>query len=310
MCPPSPQAAGAPVPPRELAARVGPTAGSDPLVGYEREGREVSRRIRGSLPAGWSFAGKRVLDFGCGSARVLRHFLAEAQNAELWGCDIDEPSVDWVRSELSPPLRCFRNSEDPPLPFEDGYLDLVWAASVFTHIERWAPWLLELHRVLAPGGLLVASYLGEGMWEALVREPYPEDEVGMTVLRHWEGPGADVLHSEWWLRAHWGRAFEVVSIARPARRADGSPAVTHSWITLRKRPVEPTVAELEHCEPGEPRELAALETSLRVLRYEMAALRQERSLRSTAWAAARDFAKRAGLEAYARKLRRALRKSG
>jgi len=51
--------------------------------------------------------------------------------------------------------------------------------------------------VLAPEGTLIASFLGEGMWAPLVREPYREDEVGMTVLRHWRKEGADVLHSEW-----------------------------------------------------------------------------------------------------------------
>jgi hypothetical protein len=71
------------------------------------------------------------------------------------------------------------------------------------------------------------------MWEALVGEPYREDEVGMTVLRHWEtgDAGPDVLHSEWWLRAHWGRAFEILEVARPPRRGDGSPEVTHSYIS-------------------------------------------------------------------------------
>jgi SAM-dependent methyltransferase len=296
-----------PVPPPELASRVGPGDRTDPLEAYEREGRDVSARIRVLLGPDWAFENRRVLDFGCGSARVLRHFHAEARTAEFWGCDIDGPSIDWLRSELSPPFHGFQSSEEPPLPFADGYLDLVWAASVFTHIERWAPWLAELHRVLAPGGLLVASYLGEGMWEALVREPYREDEVGMTVLHHWRGPDADVLHSEWWLRAHWGRAFEVVEVARPPRRPDGSSAVAHSWIALRKREVEVSEADLERCDPAEPRELAALRTNLRVLRYEMAALRDAGSLRTAASGALRDLAERARLRAPARRLRRSLR---
>jgi len=61
---------------------------------------------------------------------------------------------------------------------------------VFTHIENWSPWLLEMHRVLKPDGILIASFLGEGMWAPLVREPYREAEVGMTVLRHWREGGS------------------------------------------------------------------------------------------------------------------------
>jgi SAM-dependent methyltransferase len=240
--------------------------GADPLEFYLQEGAALRRRIERFLPPEWTFEGKRVLDFGCGSARVLRHFLGEAQHAELWGCDIDQPSIDWVRANLSPPVRCFQNTSVPPLPLEDGYFDLIWATSVFTHIDRWSTWLVELHRILAPEGILIASFLGEGMWEALVKEPYREDEVGMTVLRHWESgdAGPDVLHSEWWLRAHWGRAFEILEVARPPRQHDGSPQISHSFITLCKRPGEFTKNELERCDPAEPREIAALQTNVRL----------------------------------------------
>jgi SAM-dependent methyltransferase len=92
----------------------------------------VSDRIQCFLPPDWSFEGKRVLDFGCGSARVLRHFLDEARHGEFWGCDIDGPSIDWIASNLSPPLRCFQNEPEPPLALEASYLDLIWATSVFT----------------------------------------------------------------------------------------------------------------------------------------------------------------------------------
>jgi SAM-dependent methyltransferase len=260
----------------------------------------VAMRIRRMLPRDFDFTGKRVLDFGCGSARVLRHFLDEADRAELWGCDVDDASIRWIESHLSPPLRPIRNGLGPPLPFDDGSLDLVWAASVFTHIQGWSEWLAEIHRVLAPDGLFLASYLGESMWEPLVNEPYREDEVGMTVLHHWRGPDADVLHSEWWLRQHWGRAFDFLAVERPGRNTDGTPTVAHSWLTLSKRQVTITPAELEARDPGERRELAALETNIRVLRYEIAALLQVGRSRSRARSTVRALARRLRSAARAR----------
>ena len=110
---------------------------------------------------------------------MLRQFLDEAEQAQFWGCDIDAPSIAWVEANLSPPCGSFHNRFTPPLPLEAGSLDLVYATSVFTHIdELWSDWLLELHRILAPGGRLISSFLGEGMWEALIGEPYREELVG------------------------------------------------------------------------------------------------------------------------------------
>ena len=151
--------ARAPIPPVGLAARVGPGESEDPIEAYLREGAAVRERIERLLPEDWGWAGKRVLDFGCGSARVLRQFLREAEQAEFWGCDIDAPSIAWVQANLSPPLRVFDNAVAPPLPLDGGYFDLVYATSVFTHIgDLWSDWLLELHRILAPGGRLISSF--------------------------------------------------------------------------------------------------------------------------------------------------------
>ena len=268
----------APIPPIGLAARVGPGESEDPIEAYLREGAAVRERIERLLPEDWSWAGKRVLDFGCGSARVLRQFLREAEQTEFWGCDIDAPSIAWVQANLSPPLRVFDNAVAPPLPLNDGYFDLVYATSVFTHIgDLWSDWLLELHRILAPGGRLISSFLGEGMWEALIGEAYREEAVGMTVRRHWTEQDAWVFHSEWWLREHWGRLFDVEAVAPPPRTDQGTPQVTHSYIALTKRDVAITKDQLERCDPSEPRELAGLQTNVRLLRQELDAVVDEQA---------------------------------
>ena len=76
---------------------------------------------------------------------------------------------------------------------------------------------------------MIATFLGEGIWDALVGEPYVEEAVGMTTLRHWTLADAWVFHSEWWLREHWGRAFEVAEIVRPPRLA-GWLAADHAQL--------------------------------------------------------------------------------
>jgi SAM-dependent methyltransferase len=251
--------------------------GEDPLEVYERIGRLVREELESLLPEDWSWRDKRVLDFGCGSGRVLRQFLDEAQEAEFWGCDTHGPSVEWVQENLCPPLHCFRNDFEPGLPLEDGHFDLVLATSVFTHIPHiWADWLLELHRILSSDGLLVSTHMAEQNWEAVLKEPYDEDRAGLTVMPetapgYVDGPGI-VFHSDWWLREHWGRAFEILEIDHPQAPSDGGEPLEQNFLLARKREVNLTAEELERLNPNESRELESLRTNVRVL------LRESRTL--------------------------------
>jgi SAM-dependent methyltransferase len=240
-------------PPLTLANRVCWLGGrGDPLRAYEQLGAELRASLIEILPPGWSFTGKRVLDFGCGAGRTLRHFLTEAEQGELWGADIDRASIQWLTENLSPPLHLRRNLADPPLDLGYGSFDLAWAISVFTHLtDSSIPWLLELHKLLKPGGLLIATYMGRWNSEVFTHEPWDEDRVGMNVLRRdqgWDDGGPVVLMSDWWVHEHWGRAFEIV-----AER----PVHGQTWVLLQKRDVAITPRELEA--PGaDPREYAAL----------------------------------------------------
>lgn len=234
---------------------------------WEELGPETRSAILDLLPEGWSFAGKRVMDFGCGAGRTLRHFMAEAEVAEVWGVDVDGPSIDLLRQTVSPPLRLMRSGYLPPLDLPSASFDLIWSISVFTHLtDSSLPWLCELHRLLAPGGMLIATYMGRWTSELLAGEPWDEDRVGMNVLRH-NHPASDgaplVLISDWWLREHWGRAFEVLRI---------EPNIhNQSWALLRRREVEVSVAELER--PGDdPREYRALHHNLRQAQREVEAV--------------------------------------
>src|SRR5919204_168855 len=167
----------APLPPLELMHRVGRIEDEpDVPAAYEAIGRRCRERLERVLPDDWSWEGKRVLDFGCGAGRTLRHFLAEAERGELHGCDIDHASIAWLQEHLAPPLHVFENGELPPLPQPNAYFDLAYAFSVFTHLaDHWARWLLELHRVLKrrgrasadPRGLAAARFNVEQLhWEA------------------------------------------------------------------------------------------------------------------------------------------------
>jgi SAM-dependent methyltransferase len=275
-----------PHPPIELARRVGGIDETDPVGSYELLGWSARGELEACLPEAWSWEGKTVLEFGCGAGRVLRRFLPNPQ-AELHGCDIDRPSIEWLADNLSPPLSVFVNQEAPPLNRPDETFDLVYAVSVFTHItDDWAAWLRELHRVLRPGGLLAASFLASGTTEQLIGELWDDSHFGMNVLgefRSWDEGGPLVFHSPWWLRAHWGRIFDILDIRDP-----GTPG-THGWVLGRKdEGAAPSEEALREAEPGEARELSSVIHNLQQTRAEntalhtrLAALERTKSWRAT-----------------------------
>jgi SAM-dependent methyltransferase len=254
-------------PPFELMRRVYPALGqwSDPYRVYDQMGAETKEALLRLLPEDWSFAGKRVLDFGCGPGRTLRQFLAEAEEAEFWGSDIHLPSIEWIQGSLSPPLRVWKSAEAPPLGLEPDSFDLIWAISVFTHLPQLTslPWLLELHRLLKQQGLLIATYYGRWNSEFLAGEEWDENKIGMNVLNHhrpWSFGGPDVLMSDWWIDAHWGRAFNIL---------DRLPRVHNfTWILMQKRNVELTPEDLE-MPSNDPREYRALRHNLRQVQREV-----------------------------------------
>jgi ubiquinone/menaquinone biosynthesis C-methylase UbiE len=56
----------------------------------------------------------------------------------------------------------------PHLPFEDNTFNLVSAFSVFTHIEAFeTAWLMELKRILKPGGLAWITIHSENTWREM-----------------------------------------------------------------------------------------------------------------------------------------------
>jgi SAM-dependent methyltransferase len=177
-----------------------------------------------------------------------------------------------------------------PLSHPGEHFDLIHAGAEFTRLtEDWADWLLELHRVAAPEGLAVAAVIGASLFEQLTGETWDEDRIGMNLLRRWQPPelgAAFVVHSEWWIRAHWGRVFEVIEVEHaPELVGEGAiePRLSgHTWVLLRKRPVELTSEELERPEPEEPREVLALRHNVIQLQRQLAAVGEQTDAARTA----------------------------
>ena len=110
-----------PLPPAELARRVGVLDQDDPVGSFDAMGAHMRQMVLNLQGSDWFSGGRRVLDFGCGSGKLLRHFVGEAEDCEFIGCDIDEPSIDWLREHFSPPLNVFVCGEKPDLALPDEH---------------------------------------------------------------------------------------------------------------------------------------------------------------------------------------------
>jgi len=95
--------------------------------------------------------GKRVLDLGCRSGALTRHFL---EGNELVGLDVDAAALAKASDLGIEPVQA--NVEEP-LPFEDASYDAVVAGELFEHLQFPDALVAEIARVLRPGGVLVGS---------------------------------------------------------------------------------------------------------------------------------------------------------
>jgi SAM-dependent methyltransferase len=163
-----------PAPPQSLWLGYGET-----LEVYLESGRVDMAKMLGILKRAGAVEERllRVLDFGCGAARMLRHFPYVEGRSDLWGVDISAAHITWCQQPLSPPLSFVTTTTAPHLPFEDNSFDLVYGGSVFTHISELADaWFLELRRILRRGGYALLSIHDQHTIDILSTK-YKEDHV-------------------------------------------------------------------------------------------------------------------------------------
>jgi ubiquinone/menaquinone biosynthesis C-methylase UbiE len=118
---------------------------------------------RRALLLGEARPGERVLDLGCGAGRFVRA-LAEA-GADPVGVEVAQAALE--RARRNAPGADLRLVEaDGSLPLEHRSVDLVWCSEVLEHVADVAGLLVEVRRVLRPGGRLLATVPFHGRVQA------------------------------------------------------------------------------------------------------------------------------------------------
>ena len=115
---------------------------------------ELCRVIGGDL------CEKKILDFGCGLGRISLK-MYDLIKQPTHACDVNQFSTDWLSKQL-PEIDIQNTGFKPPLPYDDETFDAIFSISIWRHLhpKMQIPWLVELRRILKPGGYALVSIAG------------------------------------------------------------------------------------------------------------------------------------------------------
>ncbi|PIE71097.1 MAG: hypothetical protein CSA22_05070 [Deltaproteobacteria bacterium] len=189
--------------------------------------KQVAMELGHTFKPGYS-----VFDMGCASGRVIRHFLCQEKELDLWCSDINARHIDWVSTFFNESLNAFQNHSLPHLPMSDNSIDLVYAFSVFSHIESFErTWLYEIRRILKPGGIAYLTIHSDHTWSIMKKGheifdsllSHPDFTPEMThaklpkekMIFRWESDASytsNVFYASDYIRKVWGRILPVIKI--------------------------------------------------------------------------------------------------
>src|SRR5262245_10688741 len=217
------EADGLPLPPPKLRTTVAGTPGA---AWFLESGRQQAAVVEEAVARqGRTIAGLgRLLDFGCGCGRVTRHW-ARLDGPEIHGSDYNRALVAWCEANLRF-ARFAVNGLQPPLAYEPGSFDLVYGISVLTHLpeDLGRDWIVELGRILSPGGLLLLTTHGAGYVDRLEPGERSRYEAGEVVVRWPSTAGTNLcttFHPESYVRTRLAPELELLELTPEAGTPGG-----------------------------------------------------------------------------------------
>jgi SAM-dependent methyltransferase len=157
-------------------------------AGYWNSGKSSARALGEIINASHGGGDRtiKILEWGCGPARVIRHLSAAQSDRryDLSGTDYNKKMISWCQSSL-PEINFSTNELAPPLGYPDSAFDFIYCLSVFTHLSEAMHhgWIKELLRVLKPGGCILLSLHGDFFRRKMLPDELKQYDAGDLVVR-------------------------------------------------------------------------------------------------------------------------------
>lgn len=131
-----------------------------------------------------------ILDFACGHGRLQRFLDGVIPAASVYVCDVQTDAVDHLVARYG--VQAVAASTDPALFKAPVQFDLIWVASLFSHLPSvlFDHWLAALAQQLNPGGVLAFSVHDE----ALLPSDWVLPEAGLLYQAGSENAALDTRH--------------------------------------------------------------------------------------------------------------------
>src|SRR5713226_6664929 len=98
---------------------------------------------------------RSMLDIGCGFGGLSRFAADYLAVSEVHGLDVDPTVIDEARTKGVDARLCDVSKD--PLPFDDESLDVVISLGMMDYLPTFDAMMLEMHRVLTPGGYVLVA---------------------------------------------------------------------------------------------------------------------------------------------------------
>ena len=152
---------------------------------YFYGGKETANWLKSHLEQYIDLQQKKILDWGCGPARVLRHLPEVINNGcTFFGTDYNQKTINWCAENLDG-ISFNHNTIDPPTGYLPETFDIIYGISIFTHLseQNHLHWINELKRILKKEGILMITTQGNVFKEKLTIKEIQSFNKGNLITR-------------------------------------------------------------------------------------------------------------------------------